>query len=201
MFLDINNKTGVNYITAIYNEDLLLSFSESKELFMNKYKGMKTISLVIVSLFCLSGCSRLTAPSSNDYGLYSGVRYGCKIIKMEESSVFGTIAAISLPFDFVLDTVLLPRDAIRDSIISNEFVIMEDIDAPGNETVWNFVRSGPEMPREIVELNMAKVRNESLRIMITKKRQLVIESWFAYPGNSLEVERGCDKIIKFTKIE
>ena len=167
---------------------------------MGVYREMKTIIIVTMCIMCLTGCSRLTAPRSNDYGLYSGVRYGCKTIRIEKS-VFGTVAAISLPFDFVLDTVLLPRDAIRDIIISNEYVTMEYIIAPGNEEVWNFVATDPEMPEEITALNEAKARNENLKIVITKKQQYVIENWFAYPGNSLSVERGCDKVIKFTKIE
>ena len=93
---------------------------------MGVYRYMKTVVIVIMCIICLTGCSRLTAPRSNDYGLYSGVRYGCKTIRIEKS-IFGTVAAISLPFDFVLDTVLLPRDAIRDIIISNEYVTIEYI--------------------------------------------------------------------------
>jgi hypothetical protein len=57
------------------------------------------------------------------------------------------------------------------------------------------------MPEEIVELNEAKARNENRKIVITKKRQYVIENWFSYVGNSVSVERGCDKVIKFTDIE
>lgn len=86
-------------------------------------------------------------------------------------------------------------------IINNEYVTVEYIMAPGNEEVWNFVATSKEMPKEIIELNAAKARDENLKMVITKKRQLVIENWFAYPGNSLAVERGCDKVIKFTKIE
>ncbi|MBN2589781.1 MAG: YceK/YidQ family lipoprotein [Sedimentisphaerales bacterium] len=161
---------------------------------------MKIIIIVVMCIMCLSGCSRLQAQRTNDYGLYSGVREGCKTIRIEKSA-FGTIAAISLPFDFVLDTVLLPRDAIRDMFISNEFVTVEYMLAPGNEEVWGFVATDKEMPEVIVELNEAKARNEYLKKVITKKQQLEIQNWFAYPGNSLAVERGCDKVIKFTKIE
>ena len=161
---------------------------------------MKNIIIVIVFLVCLTGCGRMTAPRANDYGLYPGVRYDFKIIRTEHS-VFGTMAAISFPFDCVADTIMLPRDIIRDIVISNEFVVMEYKIAPGNDKVWEFMATSKYKPKEIVELNKAKARNEDRKIVITKKRQYVIENWFAYVGNSVAVERGCDKVIKFTKKE
>ena len=163
---------------------------------MEVYSKMRTILLVLICSMCLAGCSRLTG----GYGLYPGVRDSCKVIRIEKSA-FGTFAAISLPFDFVLDTVLLPRDAIRDMYISNEFVTVEFIPGPGNEEVWGFVATDTEMPETMIELNNAKAHNEYLKKVITKKQQLEIQNWFAYPGNSLAVERGCDKVLKFTKIE
>lgn len=162
---------------------------------------MKLIIIVIVFLVCLTGCGRITAcRHGNDYGLYPGVRYDCKVIRIEHSA-FGTMAAISLPFDFVADTVMLPRDIIRDRVISNELVVMEYKLAPGNEEVWEFMATSKDRPEEIIELNEAKARNENRKIVITKKRQYVIENWFSYVGNSVSVERGCDKVITFTDIE
>ena len=162
---------------------------------------MKHIMIVLVFLVCLPGCGRITAcRHGNDYGLYPGVRYDCKVISIEHSA-FGTMAAISLPFDFVADTVMLPRDIIRDIIISNELVVMEYKLAPGNDEVWEFMATSKYAPEEIVELNEAKARNENRKIVITKKRQYVIENWFSYVGNSVSVERGCDKVITFTKKE
>ena len=96
---------------------------------------------------------------------------------------------------------MLPRDIIRDIIISNEFVIMEYKIAPGNDEVWKFIEMGKDVPREITELNEAKARNENRKIVITKKRQYIIENWFSYGGNSVTVERGCDKVIRFTEME
>ena len=166
---------------------------------MGRYKEMKHIIIVIVFLVCLTGCGRMTAcRHGNDYGLYPGVRYDCKVIQIEHSA-FGTMAAISLPLDFVADTVLLPRDIVRDIIISNELVVMEYKLAPGNDEVWEFMETSKYAPEEIVELNEAKARNDNRKIVITKKRQYVIENWFSYVGNSVTVERGCDKVIKFTK--
>ena len=162
---------------------------------------MKLIIIVIVFLVCLTGCGRITAcRHGNDYGLYPGVRYDCKVIRIEHSA-FGTMAAISLPFDFVADTVMLPRDIIRDRVISNELVVMEYKLAPGNDEVWEFMATSKDRPEEIIELNEAKARNENRKIVITKKRQYVIENWFSYVGNSVSVERGCDKVITFTDIE
>ena len=162
---------------------------------------MKHIIIVIVFLVCLTGCGRITAcRHGNDYGLYPGVRYDCKVIRIEHSA-FGTMAAISLPFDFVADTVMLPRDIIRDRVISNELVVMEYKLAPGNDEVWEFMATSKDRPEEIIELNEAKARNENRKIVITKKRQYVIENWFSYVGNSVSVERGCDKVITFTDIE
>lgn len=157
---------------------------------------MRIIFIVLMCSLCFAGCSRLTG----GYGLYPGVREDCKTIRIEKSA-FGTIAAICLPFDFVIDTVLLPRDAIRDVYISKEFVTVEFIPGPGNEEVWGFVANDTEMPEVMIELNEAKARNEYLKKVITKKQQLEIQNWFAYPGNSVSVERGCDKVLKFTKIE
>ena len=164
-------------------------------------REMRTIAIVTVFLVCLAGCGRLTAcRHGNDYGLYPGVRYDCKVMRFEHSA-FGTMAAISLPFDFVADTVMLPRDIVRDIIISRELVVMEYKLGPGNEEVWEFVAAGQDIPEEIIELNEAKARNENRRIVITKKRQYVIENWFSYVGNSVTVERGCDKVIRFTEKE
>jgi len=142
----------------------------------------------------------MTAGRANDYGLYPGVRHDFKVIRIEHP-VYGTMAAICLPFDFVADTVMLPRDIIRDIVISNEFVVMEYKLGPGNDELWDFMETDKYKPAEIVELNKAKARNENRKIVITKKRQYVIENWFAYFGNSVSVEGGCDKVIKFTKKE
>ena len=162
---------------------------------------MKLVMISIVFLVCLPGCGRITAcRHDNEYGLYPGVRYDGKVIRLEHPA-FGTMAAMSLPFDFVADTVMLPRDIIRDIIISNEFVIMEYKIAPGNDEVWKFIEMGKDVPREITELNEAKARNENRKIVITKKRQYIIENWFSYGGNSVTVERGCDKVIRFTEME
>lgn len=69
------------------------------------------ISLFFMLVLIISGCNRLQAPRTNDYDLYPGVRLGFKVVRIEKS-IFNTIAAISQTFDFVLDTVLLPRDAV-----------------------------------------------------------------------------------------
>lgn len=162
---------------------------------------MKHIIIVIAFLMCLAGCGRMTAcKQGNEYGLYPGVRYDFKVIRLEHS-FFGTMAVVSLPFDFVADTVMLPRDIIRDIKISNEFVTMEYKVAPGNDEVWTFMKTSKDAPEEIIELNEAKARNENRKIVITKKRQYVIENWFSYGGNSVAVERGCDKVIRFTEME
>ena len=162
---------------------------------------MKNIAIVVLYLVCLTGCGRVTAcRHGNEYGLYPGVRYDCRVIGSGYSA-FRIVASLSLPFDFVADTVMLPRDMIRDVIISNELVVMEYKLAPGNDEVWEFMATGQDRPEEIVELNRAKARNENCKIVITKKRQYVIENWFSDPKNSVSVERGCDKVIKFTTKE
>ena len=168
---------------------------------MGKSEEMKNVIIVIVSLVCLAGCGRIAAcRDGNEYGLYPGVRYNFKIIKYEHS-VFGTMAAVSMPFDAVVDTVMLPRDILRDIDLTNELVVMEYRPESGSEKVQEFLETGSEMPEEIIELNEAKARGESRKLVITKERQYVIENWFSYVGNSVSVERGCHTVIKFTKKE
>ena len=163
---------------------------------------MKTIIVAIMFLVCLTGCGgRITAcRHGNEYGLYPGVRYDCKVMRYEHSA-WGTMAAVSLPFDFVVDTVMLPRDILRDIDLTNELVVMEYRPGSGSEEVQEFLETGYDMPEEIIELNEARARNENRKLVITKKRQYVIENWFSYVGHSVSVERGCDKVIKFTKKE
>jgi len=162
---------------------------------------MKIVITAILFLVCLTGCGRMTAcRHGNEYGLYPGVRYACRVIG-SGYPVFRAMASISLPFDFVADTVMLPRDMIRDMIISNELVVMEYKLAPDNDEVWEFMVTDEDRPDEIIELNRAKARNKKHQIVITKKRQYVIENWFSDPENSVSVERGYDKVIKFTRKE
>lgn len=81
--------------------------------------------VVIMFLVCLMGCGQMNASRhASDYGLCPGVRGDCEVIRLEYPA-FDSMAAISLPFDLVADTVMLSRDIIRDRIISNELVIME----------------------------------------------------------------------------
>ena len=165
------------------------------------HKEMKIVIIAIVSLLCLTGCGRITAcRDGNEYGLYPGVRYNCKVMKYEHS-VFGTMAAVSMPFDFVVDTVMLPRDMLRDIDLNNELVVMEYRPGSGSAELGGFLDTGSDMPEEIIELNEARARNENRKLVITKKRQYVIENWFSYVGNPVWMERGCHTLIKFTKKE
>jgi len=152
---------------------------------------------------CLTGCGRIFAcRHGNEYGLYPGVRYDCRVIGLDYPFLpLVAMASVSLPLDFVADTVMLPRDIIRDIIISNELVVMEYKLAPGNDEIWEFMVTSKDRPEEINELNRAKARNEKCQIIITKKRQYVIENWFSDPENSGSVERGCNKVIEFTEKE
>jgi uncharacterized protein YceK len=161
----------------------------------------KNVIIDIASLVCLSGCGRITAcRDGNEYGLYPGVRYNLKIIEYEHS-VFGTMAIVSMPFDAAADTFMLPRDILRDIDLTNELVVMEYRPEAASEEVERFLKTGSEMPEEIIELNEAKARGEYPKLVITKKRQYVIENWFSYVGNSVSVERGCHTAIKFTSKE